>query len=44
MVEPAGGAGDPPGQIEIEQEVLAKALARDYAVPGNDLAQRRRRR
>jgi hypothetical protein len=41
MVEPPGGAGDPARQIEVQQKVLPEALAGDYAVPGDDFAQRR---
>jgi hypothetical protein len=44
MIEPPGGAGDPVGQIEVEQEILAETLARGDAVPGDDLAQRRQGR
>ena len=35
------GAGDAPGQVEVEQEMLAEALARIEAVGGDGLAQRR---
>ena len=41
MVERAGGAGDPAGQVEVEEEILPEASARRDAVPGDDLAQRR---
>ena len=34
----AGGARDPSGQIEIEQEILAERLARIEAVRGDDFA------
>jgi len=42
MLEPTSGARDPSRQIEVEQEVLAEASACGDAVPGDDLAQRRR--
>ena len=35
------GARDAPGQVEVEQEMLAEALARIEAVGGDGLAQRR---
>ena len=41
VVEPSGGAGNPADQIEVEQKILAEALACKDAVPGDDLAQRR---
>ncbi len=43
MVERPGGAGDAPGQVEIEDEILPEAAARRDAVAGDDLAQRRQR-
>ncbi len=39
--ERAGGTGDAPRQVEIEQEVLAEALLRREPVPRDDVAQGR---
>jgi hypothetical protein len=39
--ERPGGAGDPSGQVEVEDEILAEAPARRDAVAGDDLSQRR---
>ncbi len=39
----AGGAGDAPGQIEIEKKVLSQAAPGRQSVAGNDVAQRRER-
>ena len=41
MLERPRGAGDTAGQIEIEKKILPEALARNDAVPSDDLAQRR---
>src|SRR5690606_33961981 len=38
-----GGAGNPPGQVEIEQEVLAETLAGGKTVARDHLPQRRQR-
>ena len=39
--ERTGGAGDPPGQVEIEKEVLTERFSGIQSVRGDDLAQRR---
>src|SRR5215469_5599261 len=44
VIEWSGGAGNPAGQIEVEQEILAEPLACDDPVPGDDLPQRQQRR
>ena len=44
VIERSGGAGNPAGQIEVEQEILAEPLACGDPMPGDDLAQRRQRR
>ena len=44
VIEWSGGAGNPAGQIEVEQEILAEPLACGDPVPGDDLPQRRQRR
>ena len=36
--EAAGGAGDPPGQVEIEQKVLPQLLARRQLMGGDHRA------
>jgi hypothetical protein len=41
--ERPGGASDPSGQVEVEDEILAEAPARRDAVAGDDLPQRRQR-
>jgi hypothetical protein len=41
MLEAPGGAGYAASQIEIEEEILPEALARDDAMSGYDVAQRR---
>jgi hypothetical protein len=41
LIERRCGTGDAPGEIEIEEEVLAQALARVEAMRRDDLAQRR---
>src|SRR5204862_1969556 len=41
-IERRSGARDAPRHIEVEDEILAKALLRRDPVPGNDLAQRRK--
>ncbi len=40
-LERSRGAGDPRGEIEIEQEVLAERFSRGQAVAANNLAERR---
>ena len=42
MIEPPSGAGDSASEVEVEEEILAEALARDDAVSRDHLAQRRR--
>jgi len=42
-LEVAGGPGDPARQIEVEEEILAEALACSDGMSGDDLAQRRQR-
>ena len=44
VIERSGGAGNPAGQIKVEQEILAKPLACGDPVTSDDLAQRRQRR
>jgi hypothetical protein len=41
LIERRGGARDPARQIEIEQEMLAEALARLEPMGGDDLPERR---
>ena len=41
MIEPPGGARNAPGQVQVEDEILAQALARRDAVARDDIAQRR---
>jgi hypothetical protein len=38
MIETPGGAGDATSQVEIEEEILPEALARDDAMSGDDFA------
>ena len=40
-IERPAGAGDAPGQIEVEDKVLSEAPTRGDAVADNDLPQRR---
>ena len=44
VLEPPGGAGYLARQVEVEQEILAEALACGDAVPADDVAQRRQRK
>jgi hypothetical protein len=44
MVECPGRSRDSTGQIEVEQEILAEALARGDPVSRENFAQRRQRR
>ena len=39
MIEPPSGAGDSASEVEVEEEILAEALARDDAVSRDHLAQ-----
>ena len=41
LIEGRGGAGDAPGEIEVEEEMLTQPLARIEAMGRDDLAQRR---
>jgi len=43
MVDRSSGAGDSASEIEVEEEILREALARDDAVSRDHLAQRWRR-
>jgi hypothetical protein len=37
LIEPPRGSCDPTRQVEVEQEILTKALVRDDPVARNDL-------